>query len=161
MTDTRQRTTIGNRFRFLARFLGLTGLLAVPAGWLLAAGALPTVSDWTGDALRAALDATLPLAEGSRGLLVQIGTIALLGGAAAILLWLVVELLSGLFLVTGRKTDVGTNAAVQIGTIALLGGAAAILLWLVVELLSGLFLVTGRKTAVGTNAAVQIGLAAA
>src|SRR5436309_15468154 len=119
-SDSRQRTTLGNRFRFLARFLGLTGLLAVPAGWLLAAGALPTVPDWTADALRPALDATLPLAEGARGLLVQVGTIALLAGAAAILLWLAVELLGGLFLVAGRKTAVGTNAAVQIALAAAL-----------------------------------------
>ena len=120
MTDTRQRTTIGNRFRFLVRFLGLTGLLAVPAGWLLAAGALPTVPDWTADALRPAIESTLPLTEGSRGLPVQVGSILLLAGAAAVLLWLVVELLGGLFLVAGRKTAVGTNAALQIGLAAAL-----------------------------------------
>lgn len=120
MTDARQRTTFGNRFRFLVRFLGLTGLLAVPAGWLLAAGALPTIPDWDAASLRSAFDATIPLAEGARGLAVQVGTIALLAGVAAILLWLVVELLGGLFLVAGRKTAVGTNAALQIALAAVL-----------------------------------------
>lgn len=119
-SDARQRTTIGNRFRFLVRFLGLTGLLAVPAGWILAADALPTLPEWTADAVRQASEQVLPLTEGARGLLVQIGSIVLLAGAAAVLLWLLVELLGGLFLVAGRKTAVGTNAVVQIGLAAAL-----------------------------------------
>jgi hypothetical protein len=120
--DVRQRTTLGNRFRFLVRVLGMTGLLAVPVGWLLAGHALsPAPSDWTSAAEMSTLREQLTsLGRGEAGLQVQIGTIALAAGAAAVLLWLVVELLGGLFLVAGRKTVVGTNTALQMALAAAL-----------------------------------------
>ena len=43
-----------------------------------------------------------------------------MAGAAAVLLWVVVELLGGLFLAAGRKTVVGTNSALQIALAAAL-----------------------------------------
>jgi hypothetical protein len=114
--DVRQRTTLGNRFRFLVRVLGMTGVLAVPAGLLLAGTALPAFpADWTSAAEWSALrDRLTALAQGEAGTEAQVGTIALVAGAAAVALWVAVELLGGLFLVTGRKTVVGTNTAAQV-----------------------------------------------
>lgn len=111
--DVRQRTTLGNRFRFLVRVLGMTGLLAVPVGWVLAGDSLPPVETWNVDVLRSAL-------TGAADPAVKAGTIALVAGAAAVALWLVVELLGGLFLVAGRKTVVGTNSALQMALAAAL-----------------------------------------
>ena len=61
MADTRQRTTLGNRFRFLVRAIGLTGVPSTAVGALLSAATLPTVDfgSWGGwasipDLLRAA-----------------------------------------------------------------------------------------------------------
>ncbi|HET6573790.1 MAG TPA: hypothetical protein VFG68_09330, partial [Fimbriiglobus sp.] len=111
--DVRQRTTLGNRFRLLVRVLGMTGLLAVPVGWLLAGDSLPPVETWNIDVLRAAVEGTTdPVVKG--------GMIALVAGAAAVALWFVVELLGGLFLVAGRKTVVGTNTALQMALAAAL-----------------------------------------
>ncbi|HEY1191722.1 MAG TPA: hypothetical protein VGE74_29085, partial [Gemmata sp.] len=49
-TDSRQRTTWGSRFRFLIRALGLTGLVAVVAGGVLAFATCPPVdgTSWAG-----------------------------------------------------------------------------------------------------------------
>jgi hypothetical protein len=121
MTDTRHRTTFGNRFRFLVRFLGLTGVLLAPAGYALAADRLP---DWptalTGDALRPYAERLAELAKGSDGVQAHVGTVLFVAGVAAVLLLAVHEVFAGLFLVAGRKTAVGTNAAVQIGLAAAL-----------------------------------------
>jgi hypothetical protein len=111
--DVRQRTTLGNRFRFLVRVLGLTGVLAIPAGWLLAGEALPPVEAWTPDLLRSTVET---VADPT----VKVGVIALAAGAVAVAVWVLVELLGGLFLVAGRKTVVGTNTALQIGLAAAL-----------------------------------------
>jgi hypothetical protein len=120
--DVRQRTTLGNRFRFLVRVLGMTGLLAVPTGFVLAGDALPAApADWTSAAELSALrDRLTALCQGEAGALAQAGTIAIVAGTAAVVLWVLVELLGGLFLVTGRKTVVGTNAALQMALAAAL-----------------------------------------
>lgn len=120
--DLRQRTTLGNRFRFLVRVLGMTGLLAVPVGFVLAGDVLPSApADWTSAAELSTLrDQLTSLGQGASGTQGQVGTIALVVGAAAVLLWLVVELLGGLFLVAGRKTVVGTNSALQMALAAAL-----------------------------------------
>ncbi len=120
--DARQRTTLGNRFRFLVRVLGMTGLLAVPVGFVLAGDTLPpTPSDWASAAEWTRLrDSFTTLAQGASGLPAQIGTIAFVAGIAAVVLWVLVELLGGLFLVAGRKTVVGTNTALQVALAAVL-----------------------------------------
>ena len=113
--DARQRTTIGNRFRLLARVLGLTGVMAFAAGAVLASTSLPAVETWTLESLRSA-------AEGADGTYPKVATLLLGGGLVGVALWLVVELLGGLFLVAGRKTVVSTNALLQIVlAVALLG----------------------------------------
>src|SRR5207248_1909789 len=84
-----------------------------PAGWLLAGEALPPVGTWTPDLLRSAVETAADPA-------VKVGVVALVAGAAAVALWLLVELLGALFLVTGRKTVVGTNAAAQMALAAAL-----------------------------------------
>lgn len=120
-TDTRQRTTLGNRFRFLVRALGLTGILAAPAGYALAGEHLPPwPTSFALDQLRSCGEGLLALAKGSDGQQIQIGTIVFAGGVVAIALLLLHELFAGLFLVAGRKTIVGTNAALQIGLAAVL-----------------------------------------
>ncbi|MFO0851325.1 MAG: hypothetical protein U0871_22625 [Gemmataceae bacterium] len=120
-TDTRQRTTLGNRFRFLVRVFGLTGALALPVGWVLAGDALPP---WPPgpiqDAVPAYGDSLLALAQKSPDLQVRVGVICLLAGGAAVALMLLDELFNGLFLVAGRKTVVGTNSAVQVALAAAL-----------------------------------------
>jgi hypothetical protein len=107
-SDTRQRTTWGTRFRFLVRAVGLTGLLAAVAGAVM----LDTVfrfSNWTLDNLRSA-------GEGVIGPFAKDSTWILAIGAAAIGIALLVELLGGLMLVTGRRT--AANATATIGTVA-------------------------------------------
>jgi len=137
--DTRQRTTFGNRFRFLARVLGLTGLLAIPAGWVLAADALSVPAARTGLGVGAAvseffqrvgalLESAYTLTTDGSGL-AQIGAICLLVGVVAVGLVLLTELVGGLFLVAGRKTAVGTNMMIQIGL--------AVALAVIVNLISG------------------------
>ena len=112
--DTRHRTTLGNRLRMLTRVLGMLGLLALPVGFLLARLALPPFDEWSSEKLQ-------PLVEGAAGLATQIGTIAMLVGAAFVLIALCVEIFGVLFLTSGNKTVVGTNAALQIAlAIALL-----------------------------------------
>src|SRR5262245_26219373 len=120
--DIRQRTTLGNRFRFVVRVLGMTGVLAIPAGFLLAGSSLPAApSDWTSRGEMTALwDRLASLVRGEAGPQAQVGTIALLAGLAAVVMWLLVELLSGLFMAAGRKTVVGTNTALQIALAAAL-----------------------------------------
>lgn len=120
-TDTRQRTTLGNRFRFLVRVLGLTGALALPVGWVLAGDALPP---WPSGSLKEAIpaygDTLLSLARGAADLQARAGAICLLAGGAAVALMLLAELFGGLFLVAGRKTAVGTNSALQVALAAAL-----------------------------------------
>ena len=106
-TDVRQRTTLGSRFRLLLRVLGLTAILAAAAGAVLASTTLPAVETWTPELLRG-------LAEGAGDRFAQVSVWLLGGGVAVIALWLLVELLSGLWLVAGRKTLIGSNALAQI-----------------------------------------------
>ncbi|MGL4423929.1 MAG: hypothetical protein ACRCZF_24965, partial [Gemmataceae bacterium] len=109
MADIRHRKTIGNRLRFLLRFLGLTGLVAALAGggFLAATTTLPT--DLPG--VERLWQTTLAAPAGSPG---QIAGFALAAGLAAVALWLLWELLSGLFLVTGRRTVVNLNSSLQL-----------------------------------------------
>lgn len=119
-TDTRHRTTLGNRFRFLVRFLGLTGVLLAPAGYALAGESLPPwPTALTGDALADYGDGLLSLA-GKGEPQARVGAILFAAGVVAVVLLVLHELASGLFLVTGRRTAVGTNAAAQVALAAAL-----------------------------------------
>ncbi len=107
MADTRQRTTWGTRFRFLARAAGLTGVLAAAVGAALYAAAFPPYGRWDLATLRAA-------AEGGHGDFAKAAALTLGGGAVAAVVALAVELLGGLFLVAGRRTATNTSAAVGV-----------------------------------------------
>jgi hypothetical protein len=112
-TDTRHRTTFGTRFRFLVRVLALFGVLAVAAGAVVALPSFPPTPELNAEYLQTA-------AEGEKGTYQQVATLLLAGGAVALALWLLVEVVSTLTLLTGRKTASGTNAAVQVALAAAL-----------------------------------------
>ena len=82
--DVRQRTTLGNRFRFLVRVLGLTGLLAVPVGWR-PGRRLPAAGPRRGPRRRpsAPRSRATPASSPCRS-----ARSPLVAGAAAVLLWL-------------------------------------------------------------------------
>lgn len=110
--DRRHRTTAGTRLRLVVRLLALAGLLAVPAGlgWLRASGqTFPTPSAWTGDGLRAWVNAVTPMPGTSVG-----ATVAAVG-VGLLLAWAAVEVVGVLFLSTGRRSALGVNSVVQIG----------------------------------------------
>src|SRR6476659_5294834 len=109
MADTRQRTTWGTRFRFLFRTVGLTGVLAVAVGASLAASAFPSADQWNSATFRSA-------SEGTFGRFAKVAALTLAAGVVAVGIALVVELLSALVLVTGRRTAASVTATV--GTIA-------------------------------------------
>jgi hypothetical protein len=118
MKDTRHRTRVGSLFRFAVRGLGLLGVLAAVNGLGITAIERPDVF-----AVRSVgqVEPTVrPLVEGAAGTLPQVGAILLLAGAAAVLVWLLVELLGGLFLVAGRKSAAGVGATAQVALAAAL-----------------------------------------
>src|SRR5687768_3160686 len=119
MADTRQRTTWGNRFRFLARAVGLTGLAAVVTGVALAVIALPPVDLNTAAGWKALPGAIGSAARGAHGALAQGAALALAGGALAVALALLVEALGLLAGATGRAAA---------GTTATVGAVAAVVL---------------------------------
>jgi hypothetical protein len=125
MADTRQRTTWGNRFRFLARAVGLTGVAAVASGAVLAAATLPPIDlgAWAGwkslpDVLRAAT-------EGAHGEMARVGAWLIAGGVAAVVVTLFVEVIGAAALGAGKRTAAGTVATV--------GVVAAVALLLIVN----------------------------
>jgi hypothetical protein len=129
MADTRQRTTWGNRFRFLIRAAGLTGTAAVAAGGILAAASLPPV-DLRSRAGWEAIPAVLHAASnGDHGDLARVAAWMIAGGAAAVALALVVEVGGAVLLGVGRRTAAGTTATV--------GVAAALVLLGLVNVYSG------------------------
>jgi hypothetical protein len=113
MKDTRHRTRLGSLFRFAARGLGLLGVLAAAVGAVITAVEVPAAF-----AVRSydQLEPTVrPLLEGASGVLPQVGAWLLAAGVGVVLLWLLVELLGGLALVTGRKSAAGAGTAIQVG----------------------------------------------
>ncbi|MGL6096663.1 MAG: hypothetical protein ACRC7O_12815 [Fimbriiglobus sp.] len=113
MADVRQRTTLGNRFRFLLRVVGLTaGMLVVPVSAALFFADLPPVA---GLAAADATDIGQKALAGEYGTTAAAAGVALAAGLIALGVWAVVEIVSGLFLVTGQKTAAGTQNAVQVG----------------------------------------------
>src|SRR5262245_25919233 len=121
MADTRQRTTWGNRFRFLARALGLLGLLAAIAGVILLWAEFRNPDFFTLERLRAA-------AEGANGQFAQVATYLVGIGGAVVVLIILFELLSALVTGVGQRTAAGTVATV--------GAVAAVVLLVFVNLIS-------------------------
>lgn len=118
MKDLRHKTRFGSLFRFAVRGLGLLGIVAAVVGGVILRVERPAVYD-----ARAfdQLEPTVrPLLLGEFGQLTQIGGFLFLGGLAAVVLWLIVELIGGLFLVTGRKSAAGARAVIQVGLAAAL-----------------------------------------
>src|SRR5947209_6138030 len=108
-----------SRLHLLVRLVGLTGLLAAAGSVVLAQvqGLLGSPeTPWrealvaVGDRLWAALRGQ---AEGD--LLARVTVYVFLGGAAAALLWLLVEALVVLRFAAARRSAFGANAVVQIG----------------------------------------------
>src|SRR5258708_1972234 len=88
-------------FRFLIRFLGLTGLLLAAAGALVLDAQAP---DWN----------LTPQLAGGQGLVQQVGAILLVAGAAAAVTALLVELLTAAQSSAGRRSALGGNVVVQV-----------------------------------------------
>ena len=107
--DVRHRTTTGNRFRFLGRLVGMTALLAIPTGALLAADSLTLPTAWTVEGLTQWGEQFWPILQSNSG------AIALVAGLGIVLLWLLVELFGAVFLVTGRRSSIGLNTILQVG----------------------------------------------
>jgi hypothetical protein len=104
--DTRHRTTWGNRFRFLSRFVGLTGVLVFVAGSVML-GADPVSQQPTQDEQWAR-----DVYAGKFGSFAQTAAWMCVGGFLAAVLAVGVEILNLLFLVTGRRTAAGGTAFV-------------------------------------------------
>jgi hypothetical protein len=107
MGDARQRKTIGNRFRFLIRALGLLGVAALTVGAVLYASVFPNPAEWSHDEFRHAM-------HGASGELAMRAATVITVSAGAVLLAVVVEFLSALFLAASRRTAAGTAATVSI-----------------------------------------------
>jgi hypothetical protein len=123
-SDVRHKTTLGNRFRFLTRVLGLLALLIVPMGLLLTHDVqLPWAAGFS-----AVMPQLTSIVQGGAGLAAQIGGIAILAGGAVLVIVAITEVLSLFFMVTGQRTLLGVNTLVQI--------AAAVLLLVVVNAVS-------------------------
>ncbi len=124
MADTRQRTTLGSRFRFLVRALGLTGLAVVVTGVALAVASFPSVdlNSWAGwKTIPNVLGAAT---KGAHGSLAQGAAWALVAGLAAVVLALLVDVVGLLAGASGRAAA---------GTTATVGAVAAIVLLVLVN----------------------------
>src|SRR5262245_58103722 len=97
MADTRQRTTLGTRFRFLIRAIGLTGLVAAAVGLTLSATVFSAADLWKPETLRAA-------GEGAYGQFAKSAALVFAFGLGAVAAALLIEIVGGLLLVTGRRT---------------------------------------------------------
>ena len=108
-TDRRQRTSVGTVFRLAARVLGLTGLLVFGVGAVLAVATWPALG---GNPIQA-WDTAGEGMTGRFGAAAKIASFLTVISAGGITTWLLIELVSGLTLVTGRKSAAGTNNALQ------------------------------------------------
>src|SRR5262245_13167372 len=109
-----------SRFHFLFRFFGLLGLVCAGVGWARTylKGVLGRVVQPEPQAAWVYVRSTVT--DGGGDLTTRVAVAALAGGAALAVLGLVVELLSMLTRVTGRRSAFGLNAAVQVGLAAAL-----------------------------------------
>ncbi len=109
MSDARQRTTAGNWFRYGLRFLGLISTFAAAFGLIFyfSSNEFPQTHAYA--TIRSTIEHELssPTID---GVMLIVGV----AGAAITVLWLVLELLMGLVLVTGRRAAVGGNAYIQV-----------------------------------------------
>src|SRR4051812_49103661 len=88
MADVRQRTTFGNRFRFLVRVLGLTAVLAAVAGAVVLSTFLPDLSGLPRDAAYQTVRDTAEAARaGDLGDLAHWAAMAAGVGAAVAFVW--------------------------------------------------------------------------
>jgi hypothetical protein len=114
MTDTRQRTTWGIRFRFLIRGLGVVGVFAAAVGAVLTASVYPSLDQWNPDTAHRAM-------HHEDGDAAYIGVLLLHLGVGTVVLALAVEFLGGLFRTASRRTAAGTSATIAVAAaIALL-----------------------------------------
>lgn len=115
MADVRQRTTFGNRFRFLVRVLGLTAVLAAVGGAVVLSTFLP---DLSGLSRNAAYQTVRDTAESARagglGDLAHWAAMAAGVGAAVAVVWGVLEVLGSLALAAGRNTVAGSLNTFQV-----------------------------------------------
>jgi len=126
--DTRQRTTWGNRFRFLLRAVGLTGVVSFIFGFGFVQATLPDLdlSSWTGwEAIPTQLRSA---GNGDHGEMAKVGAWMIVSGVVAQLIALAMEVIGALILGVGRRTAVGTVATV--------GMVAAVVLLVFVNLYS-------------------------
>jgi hypothetical protein len=122
MADARQRTTLGNVFRFVVRTLGLTGVVAAAVGAVLLSTELPAPAIPSDGSIWVRTQATVTdgwatlysCLQGERTPFLKLASWVFAGGVIAVGVWLVIELLSAMVLVTGRRTAVGANAYLQI-----------------------------------------------
>src|SRR5262245_58954536 len=128
MADTRQRTTWGNRFRFLIRAIGLTGVVAVVVGVVLAAVSFPAINLATWAEWQSLPNHLRTATEGGYGDTAKVAGWALVGGLAAVALALVIEVFVGLCTFAGRRAAAGSMATV--------GAVAAIVLLVAVNAIS-------------------------
>jgi hypothetical protein len=111
-TDARRATRIGTVFRVVLRTLGVIAALVFVAGACLVHTEVP---DFFGvRSLADAREQAVPILGGSFGKLALAGLWMLVSATAVLLLWGLVELVSGLFLVAGRKSAAGLGNTVQV-----------------------------------------------
>ena len=121
-TDSRHRNSAGSMVRFATRIIGLTGLMGLAVGAVLATVTWPPVSDW------ASFQTTITAASKSQaGATGFAAFVLLLVSGLVVAVWLAVEIIGGVMQATGLKSAVGTNNAVQVGlAVALLALVNAI-----------------------------------
>jgi hypothetical protein len=123
MADLRQQTTFGNRYRLVVRCVGLTALVIAIVGSLVALTAPDRPPSGDFGRILAIVQGTEPASVALRA-----GWGVALLGFTVTLVWLISELLGGLFLVQGRKQAAGTANSIRI--------VLALLLCIVVNLVS-------------------------
>jgi hypothetical protein len=113
-----------SRLHFLVRLLGLTGLLAAAAALVLAhvQGLLGGPGQKLDQRLRTGWQHILASLQGQfeGDLLARAAVFAFLAGAAAAVLWLLVELLGVVRFTAARRSAFGVNVLVQVGVAAVL-----------------------------------------
>ena len=119
--DSREQTTWGNRFRFLIRFLGLTGLLAAAIGGVAIASTLvPLPNNWN-DVYETGRIAGQQAFEGTHGLLLQVAAYAALCGVLLAILAVARRSTGGPAARDRRRTLAGTLSTVgMVAAVALL-----------------------------------------
>src|SRR6266498_449424 len=117
MADTRQRTTLGNWFRFLARVLGLVGLFAAVCGLCLLWAEFRNTDLFSVERLSAA-------GKGAHGEFAREAARILAVGGAIAILTLGFELVNAIFFSGSRRTAAG--AVATLGVVAALVALVAV-----------------------------------